>query len=49
MDEPMAPWNRDSEALMRRALAAHYRRVLAVPREEAHLLVYLRDDLPLRR
>ena len=49
MDEPMAPWNRDSQALMRRALATRYRRVLVVPREEAHLLVYLRNDLPLRR
>jgi len=49
MDVPMAPWNRDSQALMTQALTARYRRVLTVPREEAHLLVYLRDDLPLRR
>ena len=49
MDAPMAPWNRASQAAMTQALAAGYRRVLTVPREDAHLLVYLRDDLPLRR
>lgn len=49
MDEPMAPWNRRTQALMTATLARSYRQVLSVPREEAHLLVYLRDDLPLRR
>ncbi len=49
MDVPMAPWNRASERIMARTLAAHYRLVSRVPREGAHLLVYLRDDLPLRR
>ena len=49
MDEPMAPWNRRTQALMTATLGRSYRQVLSVPREEAHLLVYLRDDLPLRR
>ncbi|MCU6454572.1 hypothetical protein LPN01_10835 [Sphingomonas sp. A2-49] len=48
MDEPMAPWNATTRALVAAALADRYRRVLAVPREDAHLLVYLRRDLPLR-
>lgn len=49
MDEPMAPWNVATQAIMTRTLAQHYRRVLVVPREDAHLIVYLRRDLPLRR
>ncbi|MCP3733564.1 hypothetical protein M9979_01530 [Sphingomonas sp. RP10(2022)] len=48
MDEPMAPWNPATQGLMTQALATRYRRVLSVPRENAHLLVYLRRDLPLR-
>ncbi|MFN3435233.1 MAG: hypothetical protein ACK4ZY_12650 [Sphingomonas sp.] len=49
MDEPMAPWNPETEPMMAAALARDYRRVLSAPREDAHLLVYLRRDLPLRR
>lgn len=49
MDEPMAPWNRQTQAMMTATLARDYRQVLAAPREDAHLLVYLRRDLPLRR
>jgi len=49
MDEPMAPWNPTTERMMETTLATRYRRVLTVPREDAHLLVYLRRDLPLRQ
>ncbi|MEH3158134.1 MAG: hypothetical protein PGN08_03890 [Sphingomonas taxi] len=49
MDEPMAPWNPATQGMMTRTLAADYRQVLTAPREDAHLLVYLRRDLPLRR
>jgi len=49
MDEPMAPWNPETEPMMAAALARDYRHVLSAPREDAHLLVYLRRDLPLRR
>ncbi len=48
MDEPLAPWNPETQPLVAAALARDYRQVLAAPREEAHLLVYLRRDLPLR-
>ena len=49
MDEPMAPWNPATEAMMQATLTRDYRQVLSAPREDAHLLVYLRRDLPLRR
>lgn len=49
MDMPMAPWNRATQPLVAAALASDYRRVATAPREDAHLLVYLRRDLPLRR
>ena len=49
MDEPMAPWNPATHGIMTATLARSYRQVLTVPREDAHLLVYLRRDLPLRR
>lgn len=49
MDEPMAPWNPATQSIMTATLARSYRQVLTVPREDAHLLVYLRRDLPLRR
>jgi len=49
MDEPMAPWNPATQAIVAETLARRYRLVLTVPREDAHLLVYLRRDLPLRR
>ncbi|MEH3124223.1 MAG: hypothetical protein PGN16_20040 [Sphingomonas phyllosphaerae] len=49
MDAPMAPWNRSTQPLVAAALARDYRRVAAAPREDAHLLIYLRRDLPLRR
>ena len=49
MDEPMAPWNPATHSIMTATLARSYRQVLTVPREDAHLLVYLRRDLPLRR
>jgi len=48
MDSPMAPWNRQTEPLMAAALASRYRLVRSEPLEDAHLLVYLRRDLPLR-
>lgn len=49
MDEPMAPWNPATQAIMTATLAHSYRQVLTAPREDAHLLVYLRNNLPLRR
>jgi hypothetical protein len=49
MDEPMAPWNPATQAIVAETLARRYRLVLTVPREDAHLLVYLRRGLPLRR
>lgn len=49
MDEPMAPWNPTTQAMMQAALNRDYRQVLTAPREDGHLLVYLRNDLPLRR
>lgn len=48
MDTPMAPWNRQTEPMMAAALASRYRLVRSEPLEDAHLLVYLRRDLPLR-
>lgn len=49
MDIPMAPWNPQTQPMMAAALAREYRPVLAVPREDGHLLAYLRRDLPFRR
>jgi hypothetical protein len=49
MDQPMAPWNPTTQGMMRASLSSGYRQVLSAPREDAHLLVYLRRDLPLRR
>jgi len=45
----MAPWNPSTQSIMTATLARAYRQVLTVRREDAHLLVYLRRDLPLRR
>lgn len=47
MDEPMAPWNEDSHAVISDAIARDYRLIDSEPREDAHLLVYLRKDRPL--
>ncbi|WP_425231071.1 ArnT family glycosyltransferase [Sphingomonas sp.] len=44
MDEPMAPWNPQTQPLVAAVLAAKYQRVLTAPREDAHLLVYVRRD-----
>jgi hypothetical protein len=44
LDQPLAPWNADSEAIVRSALARDYRLVLSAPREGGHLLVYVRRD-----
>jgi hypothetical protein len=49
MDVPMAPWNRMTQPLVAAALTRDYRPVASAPREDDHLLVYLRRDLPLRR
>jgi hypothetical protein len=45
MDPPLAPWNRQSLAVMAPLLARDYRLELRAPREESHLLVYVRRDL----
>jgi 4-amino-4-deoxy-L-arabinose transferase-like glycosyltransferase len=45
MDPPLAPWNRQSLAVMAPLLARDYRLELRAPREETHLLVYVRRDL----
>jgi len=42
MDQPLAPWNRDSLAVVTAALAKDYRPIMSVPRDGDHLLVYLR-------
>ncbi|MGR6328049.1 ArnT family glycosyltransferase [Sphingomonas sp. XXL09] len=44
MDEPFAPWNADSERQVAAALRADYRLVLQAPREDGHLLAYVRRD-----
>ncbi|WP_238941108.1 hypothetical protein [Sphingomonas beigongshangi] len=44
MDEPFAPWNPDSEAAVAAALRRDYRLSLSVPREDGHLLAYVRRD-----
>lgn len=49
LDQPLAPWNPDSEAAVRGALARDYRLILSAPREDGHLLVYLRRDRALRQ
>lgn len=49
LDQPLAPWNRDSLAVMSAALAHDYRRILSVPREEERMLVYRRRDRPQSR
>ena len=44
LDHPLAPWNRDSLAIVTGALAHDYRLILSAPREDENLLVYrLRD------
>lgn len=45
MDPPLAPWNPQSLAVMTPRLARDYRLALTAPREESHLLVYVRRDL----
>ncbi len=45
MDQPLAPWNRQSLAVVAPLLARDYRLELIEPREEAHELVYVRRDL----
>ena len=44
MDHPLAPWNRDSEAVMAAALTRDYRLIMAAPRGPDHWLVYARRD-----
>ena len=44
MDQPLAPWNRDSLAVVTAALAEDYRPIMSVPRDGDHLLVYFRRD-----
>ncbi|WP_375397169.1 ArnT family glycosyltransferase [uncultured Sphingomonas sp.] len=44
MDHPLAPWNRDSQAVMTAALARDYRLLLSAPRGRDHWLVFLRRD-----
>ncbi|WP_332871309.1 MULTISPECIES: hypothetical protein [unclassified Sphingomonas] len=44
MDVPFAPWNTDSEAAVAAALRREYRLVASVPREDGHLLAYVRRD-----
>ncbi|OAN66016.1 hypothetical protein A7X12_14710 [Sphingomonas sp. TDK1] len=45
MAPPLAPWNPHSLAVMAPLLARDYRLALNAPREESHLLVYVRRDL----
>ncbi|MBO9575025.1 MAG: hypothetical protein J7494_04765 [Sphingobium sp.] len=45
MDEPLAPWNVASKAIVSAELAKHYRLTMTAPREEGNLLVYVRRDL----
>lgn len=44
MDQPLAPWNLDSERAVAAALSRDYALVASEPRGGAHLLVYLRRD-----
>jgi len=45
MDPPLSPWNRQSLAVVAPLLARDYRLAFRGPREESHLLVYVRRDL----
>ncbi|WP_010544781.1 hypothetical protein [Sphingomonas elodea] len=45
MDQPLAPWNRESLTVMAPLLARDYRLALIEPREDSHELVYVRRDL----
>lgn len=45
LDEPLAPWNRRSQALVAAATARDYRPAGRFPREGRSLLVYVRRDL----
>lgn len=49
LDQPLAPWNRDSLKIVTAALAHDYRLILSAPREDEHLLVYRRRDRPRLR
>ncbi len=49
LDEPLAPWNQETLAIVRDALAREYRLALSAPRGDGHLLVYLRRPQPGRR
>lgn len=42
LDEPLSPWNPESEALMEAALKRDYSMALSGERDGAHLLVYVR-------
>ena len=42
LDHPLADWNAQSVAVMRAALARDYRLVQIAPREDGHMLVYIR-------
>lgn len=42
LDEPLAPWNRDSLAIVAAALARDYRLALVAPRDGRQMLVYVR-------
>ena len=46
LDPPLAPWNADSESVVRGALTRDYRLALSAPREGGHLLVYVRRHRP---
>lgn len=49
MDHPLAPWNRDSLAVVRTALARDYVFARSAPRGPDRLLVYVRRDLATAR
>lgn len=49
LDHPLAPWNRDSHAIVAAVLASDYRLVLSAPRGGDHLLVYRRRDRTIAR
>jgi hypothetical protein len=49
LDQPLAPWNRESLAIVTAALAREYRLALSAPRDGGHLLVYLRRAPPTPR
>lgn len=44
MDQPLAPWNADSEHVVSAALARDYARIFSAPREGGNLLVYVRRN-----